>query len=55
MTMNDGTPVTGKPKVYFAFLFLSDAATQKEGAYIDNVVIKKMLQGRRATPTGCRR
>ena len=44
MTMNDGTPVTGKPKVYFAFLFLSDAATQKEGAYIDNVVIKKMLQ-----------
>ncbi|TAM45772.1 MAG: M6 family metalloprotease domain-containing protein, partial [Acidobacteria bacterium] len=45
MTMGDGTPVTGKPKVYFAFLFLSDAATQKEGAYVDNVVIKKMLQG----------
>ncbi len=45
MTMGDGTPVTGKPKVYFAFLFVSDAATQKEGAYVDNVVIKKMLQG----------
>ncbi len=43
MTMDDGTPVVGKPKVYFAFLFLSDATTQKEGAYIDNVSIKKII------------
>ena len=44
MTMSDNvTSVVGKPKVYFAFLFMSDATTQKEGAYVDNVVIKKIM------------
>ncbi len=43
MTMSDGSPVVGKSKVYLAFLFLSDATTQKEGAYVDNVVIKKII------------
>ncbi len=43
MTMSDGTPVLGQPKVYFAFIFLSDVTTQKEGAYVDNVVIKKII------------
>ena len=41
--MSDGTPVLGQPKVYFAFIFLSDVTTQKEGAYVDNVVIKKII------------
>ena len=39
----DGTPVLGQSRVYFAFVFVSDGATQKEGAYIDNVVIKKII------------
>ncbi len=44
MTTSDGvTSAVGKPKVYFAFLFMSDATTQKEGAYVDNVVIKKVI------------
>jgi M6 family metalloprotease-like protein len=37
------TPIVGQPKVYFAFLFMSDGATQREGAYVDNVVIKKFV------------
>jgi M6 family metalloprotease-like protein len=43
MAMDNGTPVLGQGKVYFAFVFISDAAAQKEGAYIDNVVIKKIV------------
>jgi len=43
MKMENGTPILGQPKVWFAFLFLSDPTTQKEGAYVDNVAIKKVI------------
>jgi M6 family metalloprotease-like protein len=43
MTMGDDTKILGQPKVYFAFVFLSDATTQMEGAYVDNVVIQKVI------------
>ncbi len=39
----DGTPIVGQPAVYFAFFFQSDGTTQREGAYIDNVIIKKVV------------
>ena len=45
MTLDAGTPVVGNGQVWFAFLFLSDATVQREGAYVDNVVIKKLVQG----------
>jgi M6 family metalloprotease-like protein len=43
LTLDDGTPILGQPKVSFAFLFTSDGTTQREGAYVDNVVIKKSV------------
>lgn len=43
MTVDNDAPILGQSEVYFAFLFMSDATTQKEGAYIDNVVIKKVI------------
>jgi M6 family metalloprotease-like protein len=43
MNTGDDTPILGASEVWFAFVFISDAATQKEGAYIDNVVIKKVV------------
>jgi hypothetical protein len=43
MKTGDVKPILGQDKVWFAFVFLSDATTQKEGAYIDNVVIKKVI------------
>ncbi len=45
MKMGDGTPILGQGQVWFAFLFLSDATTQREGAYVDNVVIRKLVAG----------
>ncbi|HVN76800.1 MAG TPA: M6 family metalloprotease domain-containing protein [Thermoanaerobaculaceae bacterium] len=45
MKMGDGTPVVGMGQVWFAYLFLSDATIQREGAYVDNVVIKKLVAG----------
>ena len=45
MKMDDGTPIVGQGQVWFAFLFLSDATVQREGAYVDNVVIRKFVQG----------
>ncbi len=38
-------PVLGSPEVWLAFAFTSDRSVQKEGAYIDNVVIKKFPCG----------
>ncbi|HQT94646.1 MAG: hypothetical protein B7Z68_01175 [Acidobacteria bacterium 21-70-11] len=44
LTFNDGTSPIGKPKVWLGFVFLSSATTTpKGGAYIDNVVIKKII------------
>jgi M6 family metalloprotease-like protein len=43
MTVANNAPILGQSEVYFGFLFESDATTQKEGAYIDNVVIKKVI------------
>ncbi|OFV79749.1 MAG: hypothetical protein A2Y78_12635 [Acidobacteria bacterium RBG_13_68_16] len=43
MKTEDNKPILGVSEVWFAFVFISDAATQKEGAYIDNVVIKKVI------------
>ena len=43
MTVDNDAPILGQAQVYFAFLFISDDTTQKEGAYIDNVVIKKVV------------
>ncbi|MBZ5589976.1 MAG: M6 family metalloprotease domain-containing protein, partial [Acidobacteriia bacterium] len=45
MKMEDGTPILGKGKVWFAFYFMSDSTVQREGAYVDNVVIKKVVRG----------
>ncbi len=47
MTLEDDSPILGQAKVYFAFVFISDDATQKAGAFVDNVVIKKVI-----TPPG---
>jgi M6 family metalloprotease-like protein len=35
----------GAPAVWFAFIFRSDSNTQYEGAYVDNLVIKKTTAG----------
>jgi M6 family metalloprotease-like protein len=43
MTVDNDAPILGQSNVYFAFLFESDGTSQKEGAYIDNVVIKKVI------------
>jgi formylglycine-generating enzyme required for sulfatase activity len=43
----DITEITaiGKSQVWVAFIFKSDSSQQSEGAYIDNVVIKKTVAG----------
>ena len=43
MEAGDGQPILGQEQVWFAFVFISDGTTEKEGAYIDNVVIKKVV------------
>ena len=44
LPFNDGTSPVGKPKVWLGFVFVSSpTTTPKGGAYIDNVVIKKMI------------
>jgi hypothetical protein len=55
MKMENGTPILGQPKVWFAFLFLSDPTTQKEGAYVDNVAIKKVIGQSGPPPARVRR
>jgi M6 family metalloprotease-like protein len=55
LTMDDGTPIVGQPMVYFAFVFISDATTQREGAYVDNVVIKKIIGEPGPPPSRVRR
>ncbi len=37
--------VLGQPSVWFAFIFSSDESVQKEGAYVDNLVIRRGLGG----------
>jgi M6 family metalloprotease-like protein len=42
--LDDGTALLGKPQVWLGFVFVSSAATTpREGAYIDNVVLKKTI------------
>jgi len=44
MELDDGSSPVGKPQVWLGFVFVSSATTTpKEGAYIDNVVIKKVI------------
>lgn len=44
LTFSGGTSPVGKPKVWLGFVFVSSATTApKGGAYIDNVVIKKII------------
>jgi hypothetical protein len=44
MILDDGSAPVGQPQVWLGFVFVSSATTTpKEGAYIDNVVIKKVV------------
>jgi M6 family metalloprotease-like protein len=44
MQLDDGSSLIGKPQVWLGFVFVSSATTTpREGAYIDNVVLKKVI------------
>ena len=45
MQTESGTPVLGQKRVWFAFVFVSGSSPHGEGAYVDNVRIRKLVGG----------